>query len=330
MRVARAGTVRAVAHPNIALAKYWGKRPGAGNVPAVPSLSVTLAGMTTTTELTFDEALDADALTLNGEPARDDVLLRTVKLLDRVRALSGETRRANVVSRNDFPTASGLASSASGFAALALAATHAAGLVLTAEDVAAIARESSASAARSLFGGFAELDTDGHARAVAPASQLDLRVLVCVTTEAKKTIGSTAGMNETAKRSLFYDAWLESAPRLYAEVKAALLAKDFTRLGEGAETSALAMHGLAMAAGVVYFTPSTTSALTEVRRIRAGGTPAYATIDAGPHLKVLVRERDREAVVARMKQVPGVLRILETQPGEAARIETDQDPTVPS
>lgn len=321
MTRARAGTVRAVAHPNIALAKYWGKKPISGNIPAVPSLSVTLAGMATTTELTFDETLGADALTLNGEPARDDVLFRTVKLLDRVRALSGETRRANVVSRNDFPTASGLASSASGFAALALAATHAAGLELSAEDVALIARESSASAARSLFGGFAELDTDGHARAVAPPSQLDLRVLVCVTTEAKKTIGSTTGMIETAKKSLFYDAWLESAPRLYAEVKAALLARDFPRLGEVAETSALAMHGLAMAAGIVYFTPATTSALAEVRRIRAGGTPAYATIDAGPHVKVLVREKDREAVAARMKQVPGVLRILETQPGEGARIE---------
>ena len=244
MATAPNGTVRAIAHPNIALAKYWGKKPGNGNVPAVPSLSVTLAGMATVTDLTFDEALGADALTLNGEPARDDVILRTVKLLDRVRALSGETRRANVVSRNDFPTASGLASSASGFAALALAATHAAGMTTTPEEVAAIARESSASAARSLFGGFAELDTDGHARAVAPPTQLDLRVLVCVTTEAKKTIGSTTGMNETARKSLFYDAWLERAPELHAEVKAALLAKDFPRMGEAAETSALAIGRL--------------------------------------------------------------------------------------
>src|SRR6185369_2950946 len=103
----------AVAHPNIALAKYWGKRDDGHNLPAVPSLSVTLAGMTTTTTVTFDPALAADTFTLAGAPVEGKPLARVGGLLDRVRAAAGIRERANVSSSNDFPTAAGLASSAS-------------------------------------------------------------------------------------------------------------------------------------------------------------------------------------------------------------------------
>lgn len=314
-------TARAVAHPNIALAKYWGKKAAPGNVPAVPSLSVTLAGMCTTTEVSFDDALASDAFTLNGAPAAAAPLARTTELLDRVRALAGIRTRARVHSANDFPTASGLASSASGFAALALAATRAAGLDLAPSQVARVARQSSASAARSLFGGFAELDTEGETRAVAPAAQLDLHVLVCVTSELEKAVASTSGMLETAKKSPYYASWLDAAPRIFADVKAALLARDFERLGEATEASAFAMHASAMAAGIVYFNAGTLAALEAVRELRKGGALAYATMDAGPHVKVLVLGGDRERVLERMQKVEGVLRVLETRPGNAASVE---------
>jgi diphosphomevalonate decarboxylase len=317
----RANTVRVVAHPNIALAKYWGKKPGAGNIPAVPSLSVTLEGMKTLTSVTFDEALANDHFVLNGVETIGEAARRLHGLLDRVRLLSGERRRARVVSENDFPTASGLASSASGFAALALAATRAAGVDLDMTTVAGIARESSASAARSLFDGFAELDTDGVARNVAPPDQIDLRVLVCVTTDAEKSVGSTAGMNETAKNSPFYAAWCEAAPRIFAELRAALLEKNFARVGACAESSALAMHGSALAAGVIYFNGATNAALLEVRKMREDNVLAYATIDAGPHVKVLVQTRDAEIVTQRLAKVPGVLRVLTTKPGRGAHVE---------
>lgn len=321
MAAPRAKIVRAVAHPNIALAKYWGKKPGAGNIPAVPSLSVTLEGMKTTTEVSFDETLTADEFILNGVEASADPLRRLLGLLDRVRALSGERRRARVTSNNDFPTASGLASSASGFAALALAATRAAGLDLDAAAVAGIARESSASAARSLFGGFAELDTNGVAGSVAPANQIDMRVLVCVTTDAQKSIGSTSGMNETAKNSPFYDAWVELAPRIYNDLREALLAKDFLLVGKFAEQSALAMHATAVAAGIIYFNGVTQTVLQDVRKMRDEGLAAFATIDAGPHVKVLVRAADAAAASARLANLPGVLRVMKTRPGGAARVE---------
>lgn len=317
--VDRPGFAIAVAHPNIALSKYWGKRAGEGNVPAVPSLSVTLAGLSTTTSVTFDPRLKADALVLGGAEEGGAALRRAVELLDRVREAGGTRGFARVVSQNDFPTASGLASSASGFAALALAATHAAGLAWPVERIADLARRSSASAARSLFGGFVELD-GARAGQVAPESALDMRILVCVTTEERKNVSSTDGMGITSRESPYYAAWLDEAPRIHAALREALLRGDFDRVGALSERSALAMHASAMAAGVVYVTGATLSALAAVRAIRAEGVSAFATIDAGPHLKCLVRTVDAAAVKARLESVPGVLRVLVAAPGEGARL----------
>ena len=320
----------AIAHPNIALAKYWGKRAGEGNVPAVPSLSVTLAGMSTTTTVSFDDTLVDDELVLNGAHAEGSrPKVRASQLLDRVRIAAHTTTRARIVSSNDFPTASGLASSASGFAALALAAVRAAGLDWTAEQVADLARRSSASAARSVFGGFVELDGGvakdgtpslGAARAVAASHALDLCVLVCVTTEAAKVTSSTDGMKLTQESSPYYAAWVADAPSSYRALRAALLAGDFVRVGELSERSALAMHACAMAAGVLYVNGATLAALAQVRVLRAGGLSVFATIDAGPHVKCLVRTADARAARESLEGVPGVLRIIETTPGEGAHI----------
>lgn len=316
-------SVTVVSHPNIALAKYWGKCSGEGNVPAVPSLSVTLDGLATTTTVTFDEALTSDELVLGGAATDGRPLARASEMLDRVRAASGTTARARVVSHNDFPTASGLASSASGFAALALASTRAAGLAWTPEATADLARRSSASAARSLFGGFVELDggegSRGEARQVAPAGAIDLRVLVAVTSEDAKSVSSTDGMLRTSRESPYYATWLVEAPRIHAALRAALLAGDVEQLGALAERSALAMHASAIAAGVVFFSGATIAALAEVHAMRRTGLLAFATMDAGPHLKCLVSSADAAAARTRLLAVPGVLRVLEARPGEGAR-----------
>lgn len=313
-------SITAIAHPNIALSKYWGKREGAGNFPAVPSLSVTLRGMATRTRVAFDPELRADRFVLDGHEADGT---RVTALLDRVRGAMGAPRFAEVVSQNDFPTASGLASSASGFAALAVAATRAAGLDWDAAQVSDLARASSASAARSIFGGFVELAAGERAASVvAPAEHLDLYVVVAVASEAKKATGSTDGMRRTAATSPYYAAWLEDAPRTHARLRAALLAKDFSAMGELAEASAMAMHASAIAAGIVYWNPATLAALSTVRELRAAGTAVYATIDAGPHVKVLaLGARDAGIAAAALSAAPGVLRVFETRPGAAAHVE---------
>ncbi len=315
------GYAVAVAHPNIALSKYWGKREGQGNVPAVPSLSVTLAGLSTRTRVSWSARTPSDRVVLGGRELTGQDSARHVALLDAVRLAAGTKDRAEIESTNDFPTASGLASSASGFAALALAAVRAAGLDWDAARVSDLARSASASAARSVFGGYVELPLgEASARPVALASQLPLAVLVCVTAEGPKSVGSTDGMRRTMQQSPYASAWLAHAPKLHEELRAALLAGDFQAMGERAEASALAMHASAIAAGIVYWNGGTLEALAAVRALRDGGLLAYASIDAGPHVKVLVRPDDAARALEALESVPGVKRIIEARPGEGARL----------
>jgi diphosphomevalonate decarboxylase len=322
------GRATAVAHPNIALAKYWGKREDGHNLPAVPSLSVTLDGMATTTTVTFDPALSEDVFVLGGAPAAAGPTARVSALLGRVRDASGRRERAEVVSANDFPTAAGLASSASAFAALALAASEAAGLDVAPLRISDLARQSSVSAARSALGGFVELRAGRPGEAflaaepVADPTHLPLRVLVAVTREGPKPTLSTEGMLHTQRTSPYYPVWVETAPALCERVRQAVLARDLEALGVAAEESALCMHAAAIAAcpGLVYWVGATVEVMDEVRRLRARGTPAWFTIDAGPHVKVLTTPAEGEAVSRALAAVPGVTRIIPTQPGGGARI----------
>jgi diphosphomevalonate decarboxylase len=322
------GQAIALAHANIAFSKYWGKRPYAGNYPAVPSLSLTLDAMTTRTRVTFDASLPSDRLTLGGQAQTGRPLERATTLLDRVRAAAGLQARADVTSVNDFPTASGLASSASGFAALALAAVRAAGLDWDVDRVSDLARRSSASAARSLFGGFAELEagpeaeTDAtlSARTLVPAGDLDWRLLVVTLGDAKKDVSSSDGMVRTAAESPYYPAWLDVGPRLHVALRAALLARDFEQFGVIAEKSALAMHASAFAAGVFYWQGATLELLSAVRQLRARGTAAFATMDAGPHVKVLVQPADVALAGTWLRAVPGVGRVLEAKGADGAKL----------
>jgi diphosphomevalonate decarboxylase len=309
----------AIAHPNVALAKYWGKRAVAGNVPATPSISVSLGGLETRTTVAFDPSLDADALTLNGSAAPLD---RVSRLLDEVRALAGFAHRARIESTNDFPTASGLASSASGFAALALAATRAAGVEISNEALSRMARRASASAARSVFGGFVALGTEDDAAAsvVAPSSHWPIAIVVAAVTLAAKATGSTSGMDHCRSTSPYYSAWVEDAPKVASEVRAAILARDLERLGRAAEASALRMHACMMASdpALLYFQPATLELLARVRELRGRGIGAWATIDAGPHVKVVCAAEDAANVAEHL--APVAVRTIVAHVGEGARL----------
>ncbi len=158
------------------------------------------------------------------------------------------------------------------------------------------------------------------ARAVAPADALDARVLVCVVTEEAKTSSSREGMARTATESPYWAAWLDAEARIFEDMLRALAAGDLSTVGDLTERSALAMHAVAMSAGVVYFRGVTLDLMRAVRELRAGGARAYATSDAGPHVKVLVGSGDALRARAVLEAVPGVLRVIESRPGAAARI----------
>jgi len=320
----------AVAGTNIALVKYWGKRDAALNLPAAGSLSLTLDGLSTRTTVRFSDALSVDRLVLGGAPADARATARVATFLDRVRARAGLATRAEVTTENDMPTASGLASSASGFAALALAATRAAGLRLPPAELSELARLGSGSAARSIFGGFVEMArgerADGHDAVAAPVAGgdawTDVRLVVAVTSVAAKAIGSTEAMDRTAATSPYYAPWIASVPGDLLEARAAIGARDLPRLGAVAERSALRMHASALAAdpGILYWSAATVAAIETVKALRARGTAAFFTIDAGPHVKVLCAHADAATVDEALRQTPGVLRTVIAAPGQGAHL----------
>ncbi|WP_198415943.1 diphosphomevalonate decarboxylase [Cryobacterium sp. TMT2-10] len=311
-------TAAARAHSNIALVKYWGKRDATLNTPAVGSISVTLDALYTDTRVTFRSDLTDDELWLDG--CRSDAT-RVRRVLDLVRGYAASAghpaggQHAVVSSTNNFPTGAGLASSASGFAALVVAATGAAGLALPARELSILARHGSGSAARSIFGGFAEMHagtasdgSDSYAEELQGRSAWPLAVAVAITERGEKSINSTIGMVESAATSPFYPAWLDSADGDLAEMRAAIAARDFTRLGELTEYNCLKLHALMLSTrpALIYWNAATVAAMHAVRELRSGGVPAYFTIDAGPQVKVLCLPGDAEEVRQALAAVPGV------------------------
>lgn len=321
-------SARAVAHSNIALSKYWGKADIGRNMPAVPSLSMTLSGMFTETVVSFSPHLETDELVLNGRVASDKERVRVVRGLDLVRAEAGSAQRARVQSRNNFPTASGLASSASGFAALILAARAACGLSDDRGVSSAFARQCSASAARSVFGGFVALPlgAESAVRVEVPKA-FDVELLVAVTAEGAKAVGSTEGMVHTRETSPYYATWVQHAPVLYAKATAALTAGDFGALGPLVEQSTLLMHASMFGAdpAIIYWSEATMQVIHAVRSLRTEGLVGYFTMDAGPHVKVLVRSEQARALAERLTAVSGVKRVMRCGVGPDASIELGVD-----
>ncbi|RLB54104.1 MAG: diphosphomevalonate decarboxylase [Deltaproteobacteria bacterium] len=319
---------RAWAPVNVALVKYWGKQRLDENLPATGSLSLTLTELGTSTEVVFDPALDGDSLVLDGRPAPDAARQRVSAVLELVRQASGMGWFARVESRNTVPTASGLASSASAFAALVLAAWQASGARRDLSRLAELARRGSGSAPRSLLGGFVELQPPGSAgdggwlRQLAPAEHWPLRLVVAVLAAGSKRPGSTEGMERSRLTSPYYQDWLATHPADMSRARQAVARRDLQQLGEVMESSCLKMHALTISSRppFLYWRPATVAVLHQVWEWRRGGLPVFFTMDAGPHVKVLCNAGDARRVAEGLSQVPGVERVLVERPGAGARV----------
>ena len=222
------------AHPNIALVKYWGKRDEELMLPAAGSLSLTLDAFATTTtvalEGTDDEAA-ADSFTLNGAAATPAQATRVTRFLDLVRERAGSTARAVVTSHNEAPTGAGLASSASGFAALAVASAAAYGLDLDRTELSRLARRGSGSATRSLVDGLA-LWHAGHDDASSFAEPIEgpaISMTIVTVDAAEKAVSSREAMRRTAATSPYYAGWVESTTRSLQEMSSACRAGEIGR-----------------------------------------------------------------------------------------------------
>jgi len=321
-------TARAVAGANFALVKYWGKRDVALNLPDVGSISITLDALLSETRVTLDATLDADRFELDGV-ASVQGSERVSALLDRFRARSGRSEHARIESSNNFPTGAGLASSASGFAALVEAAAEAYGLALSPAEKSELARIGSGSAARSIFGGFVEMArgerADGRDAVALPlldAAAWPLEVVIAISDPGPKAVGSTAGMRRTARTSPFYRGWVEHQPADLDTARDAIGRRDFEALADVSEASALTMHGLAMSArpGLLYFNGATVECLHRVRSLRDQGIAVFFTVDAGPQVKAVCLPEAADEVAAVLSDVPGVRSVVRAGLGSGARL----------
>ncbi len=304
------------ASPSLALIKYWGKKSGRRNLPATASLAVTLGGLYTRTRVILDRQ---DSVTLDGvvqDPARFK------QFFDRLRQKAGRSLHFRVESKNDFPTSAGLASSSSGFAALAVGCTRAAGLELDSRELSGLARLGSASAARSLFGGFTLLQAGAReARQLYGSNHWpELRIAIVLVSREVKPISSRRAMEATRTTSPYYRAWLRSASGLLEPAVEALRLRDLNVLGSLARLSYARMHAALLASDppLLYWLPATVAVIRECGLLREQGIGAWETLDAGPQVKILCLEPDLPRIRERITALDPELKILVASPGEGA------------
>ena len=294
-RLPRQAEGRAFAPSNIALCKYWGKRNEELNLPITSSLSVSLGNLGTTTTLSVAGAGTADDIRLNGAPVppRHKFARNVTAFLDLFRPTP--TLFYRVDTTNTIPTAAGLASSASGFAALTLALNKLGQWKLPAPHLSILARLGSGSAARSVYPGFVEWNAgaqedgmDSYASPL-PATWPDLRLGLIKISIEEKPVSSRQAMKRTRRTSALYEAWPVKVAHDLALVKEAIAARDFPALGQAAESNALAMHATGLGAWppVLFWRPETVSVLHRVWALREKGLNLYLTMDAGPNVKLL-------------------------------------------
>lgn len=316
----------AEAKSNIAFIKYWGNRDAARRIPLNDSLSMNLSRASTTTTVEFDEQLAEDEVRIGDAPVREAARARVVAHLDRIRAIAKITTRARVDSNNTFPSGAGIASSASGFAALTVAGTRAAGLQLTERELTMLARQASGSACRSIPAGFVEWVTSidpgsSYAASIAPPEHWDLHDVIAIVSTDEKQVGSTEG-HAAALTSPFLQNRLTALPVRLHRVRRAILARDLALLGPAVEEDAIELHFMAMTSRppIYYWSPAMVRVIQAVQGWRADGLPVYFTLDAGPNVHLLCEGGHAEEVAARARAVEGVQQVMDNAPGGAASI----------
>jgi len=316
--------VRALAHPSLALIKYWGKQESGINLPAVPSLALTLEGLTTTTTVSL---VENDQIVLNGKAVSDP---KVIEFLERIRQLTHSSYHFLVESTNDFPTAAGLASSSSGFAALAAALWA---LIHHDEpkpkNLSEWARLGSGSASRSVFGGWTlwPAGAEFAEQLYGPDHWTEVRVILFVLESGPKPLGSREAMNLTRQTSPYYPAWVSDSPQLLQRALEALNTKAWKKLGEVLRLSYLRMFATMYAADppIIYWLPESLQLIRLAEELRQNGLSVFETMDAGPQVKYFCREEELPRVLQAVAERVGQLDYRVAKPGGGVRIEACPD-----
>lgn len=319
-------TATAQSHPNIAFIKYWGNRDNVLRIPANGSISMNLDGLYTHTTVSFQPSLPFDELIINGHEITGTGLDRVSYILDIIRGMADIHERAEVMTENNFPSGAGIASSASAFAALALAGSKAAGLSLSERELSRLARRGSGSASRSIPGGFVEwqvgtTDEDSFAFSIAPADHWKLVDCVAIVSASHKKTGSTEG-HAIAPTSPLQAARVADAPRRLEICRNAILNRDFNSFASIVELDSDMMHAVMMTStpALHYWKPASLAVMDAVRQWRMEGIPVCYTVDAGPNVHVICPGTEAHIVDMKLREINGVTDVLVAPTGGAAKI----------
>lgn len=340
------GKATAEAPANLAFVKYWGKLNSELNLPCNSSISMNLSNARTITTVEFDPAFPEDRVLVRGRLQVDpDFVARTVEHLDRIRSRFGAIVKARVTTRNTFPSSVGIASSASGFAALTVAATAALGIQLDTRELSILARLGSGSASRSIPDGFVEwhagMDSDSsYSIQIAPPDHWDISVVTVVVSEERKKSSSTSG-HALARTSPYFEQRLAMLPRRLEVVRRSILDRDFTTFGREVEQEAISLHMVAMTSpvslpegwlsGIYYWTPETLQFILAIQGWRQAGLEVYFTLDAGPTVHILAQSGDVPALLQAIQNLPrggsaGAWDVMVNVPAPGARVLPEGDP----
>lgn len=314
----------AVAPANIAFIKYWGKKDEKLNFPLSSSISMNLSGVFTITTVEFSSKYKKDIFEFTKEKATLKEKKRVFTHLDRIRKKAGIVQWAKVISENNFPKGTGIASSAAGFAALTLAGTKAAGLSCSQKELSILARLGSGSACRSIPDGFVEWkkgssSETSYAQTLFSPKHWDIRNIVVIVGGKEKKVSSTEG-HRLAPTSLFFQARINSLEVKVKKIKGLIKEKRFTEFGMAIEEEAINMHTIMMTSKppIFYWLPKTLEIMREVWRWRKKGLEVYFTIDAGSTLHLICQGKDEKKVLTKLKKIKGIREIISNKPTRGA------------
>lgn len=315
----------AVAPSNIAFIKYWGKKNEVLRLPENGSVSTNLSNLLTTTTVEFSSKFKKDEVVIDGKEDEKEQS-RVIKHLDRIRKLAKIKNSAKVISQNNFPTSTGLSSSASGFAALTVAAASAAGLNLSEKELSILARQGSGSACRSIPDGFVEwLDGDtnetSYAVSLFPADYWDIVDVVAVVSKDKKDVPTTKG-HKLAASSPFFETRLKKIKDKIAKIKKLIRKRNFKEFGELIEAEALELHAIMLTStpSLLYWLPGTVRIMRLVRKLRNEGLSVYFTVNTGQDIHLIVEGKNVDTLVKKLKEVEGVKNVIINKPSKGARL----------
>jgi len=314
--------VTAIAHPNFALIKYWGKADSIQNIPAMSSISLTVDTLASTTQISQQPEVQENIWELNGERQSDlGQILPTLDYLSEV----GEVKEPCLIqSDNNFPTAAGLASSASGVASIVVAYNRFFDLGLTNKQMTKAAMLGSGSAPRSLLSGLVLLDVENQfdCQTLAEPNQWPLSVVVCITDDKRKTVSSREGMEISRKTSPLYESWLKVNASHIEQAKKAINERNLRALGQVSEESCKQMHEVMRTSNpsINYMTNKTIDCINAIEGIRSSGLDLFHTVDAGPQVKIICKTEDSGLIQKRISSLSSVRQTLVANIGYGARV----------